>query len=118
MSEIDHKALDNVRALQRPGTPDLLGRIVDLFVIQTPKDVAAISASVESEDFESVRIAAHSIKSSAAYVGAQQFSERLAKLEIAARENDLAQCQQLVDAIDQHAEAVIDELLTVQDKVA
>lgn len=118
MSEIDHNALDNVRALQRPGKPDLLGRIVDLFVTQTPKDVATITASVVSEDFELVRITAHSVKSSAAYVGAHQFSERLAKIEKAACENDLAQCQQLANKLDQHAKAVIDELLTAQDKVA
>ena len=118
MSEIDQKALDNVRALQRAGTPDLLGRIVDLFVAQTPEAIATIKTSVKTEDLGSVRVSAHSVKSSAAYVGAQNFSNRLANIEKAAHGGDLAQCQVLVADIDQHAQSVIDELLALQAKVA
>lgn len=118
MSEIDQKALDNVRALQRPGTPDLLGRIVDLFVAETPQAVVTIAASVETEDLESVRLSAHSVKSSAAYVGAQQFSARMAKIEKAAHAGDLTQCQVLVADLDQHANTVIDELLMLLEKAA
>jgi len=118
MSEIDHSALDTVRALQRPGSPDLLGRIIGVFVDQTPSGVEAIIEACESGDLDIVRTSAHAIKSSAAYVGAAQFSTRMANIETAAREQRLADCQQLVAGLTEHSQSVIDELLTLQDKAA
>jgi len=118
MTEIDQTALDTVRALQRPGAPDLLGRIIDVFVEQTPLGVEAIDEACVSGDLETVRNSAHAIKSSAAYVGATQFSKRMANIESAAREDNLAACQQLADGLMDHAQTVLDELQALQDKAA
>jgi len=96
MSEIDQSALDSVRALQRPGAPDLLGRIIGVYVVQTPETVNTICEACTSGELEAVRTSAHALKSSAAYVGATQFSTRMAKLESAAREENLAMCRELV----------------------
>ena len=38
---IDENALLAIEALQRPGKPDLLGRIVDLFKTESPKTLAS-----------------------------------------------------------------------------
>lgn len=118
MTEIDQTALDTVRALQRRGAPDLLSRIIVVFVDQTPKSVEAIIEACAAGDLETVRTSAHSIKSSAAYVGATQFSTRLANLESAAREDNLASCQELVVDLKNHAQQVFDELLSLQAKAA
>ena len=120
MSEIEQSALDNVRALQRPGSPDLLGRIIDIFVTQTPEGVHAIVTALAANDLDTVRNTAHSLKSSAAYVGASQFSTRMADLERAAREEHLSACQDLVQGLEEHAQRVIDELqsLSSQEKAA
>jgi len=118
MSEIDQSALDKVRALQRPGTPDLLGRIIGVFVDQTPAGVEAIINACASDDLETVRTSAHAIKSSAAYVGATQFSNRMAEIESAARETNLVLSKELVVGLNDHADRVIDELVSLQDKAA
>jgi len=118
MSEIDQSVLDTVRALQRPGKPDLLGRIIDVFVGQTPEGVEAIIKACASGDLETVRTSAHSIKSSAAYVGATQFSTRMANIESAARDDNVPMCCELVENLEDHARQVIDELLELQDKAA
>jgi len=118
MSEIDQSALDSVRALQRPGTPDLLGRIIGVFVGQTPESVNTICEACTSGELDAVRTAAHALKSSAAYVGATQFSTRMAKIESAAREDDLATCRELVDGLQEHSQQVLDELQALQDKAA
>ena len=118
MSQIDQSALDNIRALQRPGSPDLLGRIVGIFVTQTPDGIKAILDGVASGDLESVRTSAHSIKSSAAYVGAIKFSSTMADVERAAREENLALCQELTEDLDNQAAAVIAELNVVLDQAA
>jgi len=118
MSEIDQSALDTVRALQRPGAPDLLGRIIGVFVDQTPGGVAAINEACTAGDLEVVRTSAHALKSSAAYVGASQFSTRMANIESAAREENLTLCCELADGMEAHAQQVIDELQSLQDKAA
>lgn len=118
MSEIDQSALDTVRALQRPGAPDLLGRIIDVFVSQTPEGVEAILEACASGDLETVRLSAHAIKSSAAYVGATKFSTRMANFEMAAREANLTRCRELAEGLKDHAQQVLDELLELQDKAA
>lgn len=110
MSQIDQAALDNIRALQRPNSPDLVGRIVTIFMTQTPDGVKAILDGIESSDLEAVRTAAHSIKSTAAYVGATQFSKRMEGLEKAARTEQLALCQELAVGLQDHTAQVIDEL--------
>lgn len=120
MSQIDQTALDNIRALQQPEAPDLVERIVGMFVTQAPVSIKTILDSVESGDLETIRLTAHSLKSSAAYVGATSLSKRLADLETVAREGQLDLCQELCFEINDHALQVIDELdpYLNQDKAA
>jgi len=118
MSQIDQSALDTLRALQRPGSPDLLGRIIDLFVTQAPESVKAILDGIESADLEIIRTSAHSIKSSAAYVGAVELSAKMANIERAAREEQLSACQDLSIGLEEHTAQVIEELMNLQDKAA
>ena len=118
MSEIDQTALDTISALQRPGAPSLLGRIIGVFVEQTPEAIQAIKKACIANDLETVRTSAHAIKSSAAYVGAVQFSQRMANIESAARNEDLDTCRELTNGMEEHADQVISELMALQDKAA
>ena len=106
-SPIDVKALDAIRALQRPGKPDLLGRIVALFEAETPKAIAAMLEALETGDTDVLRDAAHTLKSSSAYVGASSLSARCRDLERAAREGNLPACVGLADGLeDDYADAI------------
>jgi len=118
MKHIDIDAIDKIRVLQRPGAPDILKRIVDLFVSQTPESVETIKAAVDSADYETVRQTAHSIKSSAAYVGALEFSAKMAEIEKAAAETNTDELQSLTAELNTHSESVIAELLGFMDKAA
>lgn len=118
MGEIDQSALDTIRALQRPGSPDLLGRIVGVFVGQTPETVETIITAGASGDVETVRTSAHALKSSAAYVGATIFSTRMANLESAARDGNLTMCGELIVGLKDHSQQVLDELQALQDDAA
>ena len=97
---IDAHAIKAIVSLQRPGKPDLLTRIVDLFKSETPKAIAAMQAGIDENDLSSVRNAAHTLKSSSAYVGAKALSERCRDLEAAAREDNLLACIALCDGIE------------------
>jgi len=118
MSQIDQDVLDQVRALQRPGGPDILSRIITVFADQTPVSVETILRAVEEKDFETVRTQAHSIKSSANYVGALAFSKRMATLEKAARDEQADVCEQLTVDLTDHCHRVVSELLFLKDRAA
>ncbi len=119
MSEINHKALDVVRSLGQAGKQDLLQRLVNQYLADIPTLVEAILAAVEQGDFDGIRTSAHSAKSSSAYVGAQEFSKRLAQIEHSAREHDLLACKENCDGLFEHLNRVEAELYPViQDKAA
>jgi len=81
---IDEDALNAIVALQRPGKPDLLTRIVTLFKTESPKSIESMQVGLDTVDMEAVRVAAHTLKSSSAYVGALELSAQCKELEKAA----------------------------------
>ncbi len=107
---IDPSVLGTIATLQRPGAPDLVGRVLALFAEDAPRHVAEISAANLVFDVERVRIAAHTLKSSAANVGAGRLAERCAALEHAAREANPVACLALADALDELLRGTLDAL--------
>ena len=97
---IDENALKVIDALQRPGNPDLLVRIVARFKTESPILLKSMLDSVESMDMEAVRVAAHTLKSSSAYVGAHQLSGRCKELERAAHDQNFPACIALSDSVE------------------
>lgn len=86
---IDRKALDNVRALQQPGAPDLVAQMVERFTAYAAKLLRDIEQAGQNSDAVGVKDAAHSLKSSAATVGANTLVALAKNLERSARQNDL-----------------------------
>jgi len=115
---IDPRALEAISALQRPGKPDLLARVVQLFKSESLKAIAAILEGLDTEDLQSVRNAAHTLKSSSAYVGAKALSERCRDLEGAARDENEIACIILGDGIEELFEMCCVELDQYMAKVA
>lgn len=97
---IDHHALRAISSLQRPGKPDLLVRVIDVFKTESPKAIASMQTGLESSDLTAVRNAAHTLKSSSAYVGAKSFSALCRDLEVAAREDNYTACIVLGDGLE------------------
>ncbi|MFK8080401.1 MAG: Hpt domain-containing protein [Granulosicoccus sp.] len=89
---IDPHALELISSLQRPGKPDLLMRVIGVFKSESPKSIASMQQGMEAGDLAAVRNAAHTLKSSSAYVGASVFSDLCRDLENAARENNYTAC--------------------------
>jgi len=117
-NHIDKSALQAISSLQRPGKPDLLGRIVDLFASDSPVSISAIVAAAETGDLDSMRVAAHSMKSSSAYLGASRLSEQCRNIEQAAREGSELECFALVEGLEDEFEASLAELMQIVKKAA
>ena len=69
-SPLDCRALEQIRALQRGGGPDLVGKVIQLYLHDAPKLKESMTEAVAQRNADGLRKAAHTFKSSSANVGA------------------------------------------------
>jgi HPt (histidine-containing phosphotransfer) domain-containing protein len=86
---LDRAVLASLRELQEAGDPDIVVEIGGLFLKHSPEKVNAIMQSAENGDAKALQTAAHSLKSSSAYIGAMRLSTLSKELEMMARSNSL-----------------------------
>ncbi len=94
----------NPAALQRLedwGGPSLSKEIVRLFLENGPARVDQIRGAMDGEDLDVPERGAHSLKSSAANVGAQLLQEIASELEAAASGGDLQRVRDLIPNLEQ-----------------
>ncbi len=103
---LDRKTLDRIRALRRGGAPDLLAKVVELYLDTSPELLRNIQAAVAQGDGARLRGAAHSLKSSSASVGAKRLASLCKELEERGRNNDLANAQAALSALESEYAAV------------
>jgi CheY-like chemotaxis protein/HPt (histidine-containing phosphotransfer) domain-containing protein len=78
---LDHEALGRIRALQRPGRPDLLTRLVDTFLAALPREIETLEQAVSRGDSATASRIAHTYKSSSANLGAMALAASFAEIE-------------------------------------
>jgi CheY-like chemotaxis protein len=96
---LDRQALGRIRALHRPGGPNLLAKVLGLYTSSSQALTDAMRTAATSNDAESVRQAAHALKSSSANVGAMAFADLCKEVELAAAEGKLERARVLVDGL-------------------
>jgi HPt (histidine-containing phosphotransfer) domain-containing protein len=70
-----------LRKLLELGGPDLVRRLIELFLLHTPGRLFAAAQGEQVGDWATVERAGHSMKSSAAALGLRGLQERAARLE-------------------------------------
>jgi HPt (histidine-containing phosphotransfer) domain-containing protein len=88
---IDSRALDSIRSLQREGAPDILHKIIGVFLESTPNLLGELQHAIETGSGEDVYRLSHTLKSSSATVGAMQISAICREIETLARAGDLSE---------------------------
>jgi HPt (histidine-containing phosphotransfer) domain-containing protein len=104
---IDRTILASLRELQDVGDPDIIAEVGGLFVEHSPEKVKAILQAVEDKDAKGLQMAAHSLKSSSAYVGAMRLSDMSKELEMMGRAN-------VMDGAEEKAERLKAEYVRVR----
>jgi len=116
-SVIDQAALDNIRQLQQPGQPDLLGKIITLYLDDSPGLINTLRESVSKGDAESVRLTAHRFKSGSANLGALGLAGLCKQLEDMGRNNELDDASAFINRIETEFREISEELLREAEKV-
>jgi two-component system sensor histidine kinase/response regulator len=78
---MDPQALENIRALQREGAPDLLTRVVQAFLSETPRSLQDLQEALGQGDLRALQRTTHNLKSSSANLGAVSVANLVKKLE-------------------------------------
>jgi signal transduction histidine kinase/CheY-like chemotaxis protein/HPt (histidine-containing phosphotransfer) domain-containing protein len=113
-SPLDESVLAQIRALQRPGAPSLLAKIINRYLDNFPTLVQRMREAVTHGDALALTEAAHSLKSSSANLGAVPLAALCKELEHRGREQRLDGVAALLAKVDaqygQVREALILEL--------
>jgi PAS domain S-box-containing protein len=96
--KLDADALQNLRDL---GGDDFLREVVEAFLTDAPALIASLRSSLEQQNGEDLRRAAHTLKSNGATLGAEEFAELCRTVEQQAKAGRLDGLSQLVDRIEQ-----------------
>ncbi len=67
----DDNTLESIRQLQKPGGPDLLVKVVTLYLETSQKPVGKLRSAIDITDANALSESAHALKSSNANVGAK-----------------------------------------------
>jgi len=103
---IDYKALEQIYALQKNGSPDLLKKVIDMFLRDAPERIATIRDAVMSGNATTIQRTAHSLKSSSATVGAMALSSLCKELESMGGTNTVDHAPELLSRVEAEYRAV------------
>jgi HPt (histidine-containing phosphotransfer) domain-containing protein len=98
---LDREALQRIRELGGGRNPRLLFEVAQIFRREVPRLLATIEQAWAKDDLPSVSTAAHSLKSTCAYVGAMRLSAICARLEREVRGGATARAAPLVERLPQ-----------------
>ena len=97
---IDETALDMLRAPERQGARGVVQRAVAIYLEDAPKLLVDLREAALEQNTEGLRMAAHSLKSSSANIGAARLAELFKQLEALGRADSDDGVIELVDSAD------------------
>ncbi len=118
IAELDPTALNNIRALQRDDGPDILAKIVNLYLKNAPPLLEKIQEATATGNAQLLRGTAHSLKSSSANVGATKLAELCSELETMGRDKTLDDAMSTLGILEFEFESVCHALQVELDRDA
>lgn len=95
---LDEEKIEELRSLLGDG-PDGVDGLVDTFVDRIPEVLDGLRQAAEARDFQTLSEHAHKVKGESATLGAQRLSSQAKQLEIEAREEEVSDPEQAVEAL-------------------
>ncbi len=104
---LDDAALQRLRDLDPTGKNHLLERVMAAFESSALRMSTQLLEARKTDDVESIRLVAHTLKSSAASIGALELSRLCAGIEAQVRSAELADLAGRLDAVDRELHVVL-----------
>lgn len=109
-----HALFDIVEGFEAEEGEVVILDLIQLFLDESHKDMAKLRKALQISSSEEVHNAAHSLKGSSLHLGAHPFAQTCAKLETAARGNNLEQAPALMQGIEIAYEKLLEALHKIQ----
>jgi CheY-like chemotaxis protein len=106
-AEIDMAAIERIRALPKRGPLSVLDRVLGEFAKSGPKLAAELKEAIARGDTEAAWRAAHSLKSSAANLGAQRLSGRCKEIEALGRKGATEEIAAMLPAFESELDGAL-----------
>ena len=115
-ANINHHALDNIRALSASGGEALLQRVLHAYVDDTPQHFRTLRLAIDELNTGGMRKAAHSLKSSSANVGADTLAQLCKEMELLGRADSTEGASGILTHMEQEFQAVRHSLSAILEK--
>jgi CheY-like chemotaxis protein len=103
---LDVSALATIRSLERPGSSDLLKRVIDRYSQDAPRLVETLRTAAANADAYALQVAAHTLKSASANVGAVSLAGMCKELETTGRNGAVAGAAAVLPALERELDRV------------
>ena len=117
-SLLDQQRLDMIRAMNRPGSPPVLDRIIVMYNESSPEVVRALHEAGQRGDGEALREAAHNLKTSSANLGAVELAALCKEMEELGRQGRPEAARALLDRLDDAYQEVLAALSLELEKTS
>jgi len=107
---IDWNVLDMIASLQPPGSGNLLRKVILLYLDSSSALMKSVREAVGGNDADTLHRAAHTLKSSSAYLGALAFSGMCKELEVMGRDKTLEGAEDRLATFEHEYERVRESL--------
>jgi two-component system, sensor histidine kinase and response regulator len=97
---LDRQVLDQLSKVRTNGKPELLARVINLYLVESPKLVQKLKQAAGANDALAIARSAHSLKSSSANVGAIALSRYCEDIEASARRADTEEARKILPKIE------------------
>jgi len=103
---LDRQVLEQLAKVMTNGKPELLTRVINLYLVESPKLVQKMKQAAGASNAPDIASAAHSLKSSSANVGARALSRHCEELEGSARRGDTDEARRILAKVEKEHRAV------------
>ncbi len=118
LAVLDRQVLAQLHELQNEDDPDLMARVIKLYLVESPKLLAKIRLGVSRAEMGEVERAAHSLKSSSANVGGRHLTHHCSDIQTAAKAADASQVREIFSKLEPAFEQVQIALVLEIDHIA
>ena len=99
---LNPSAIEALRSISPEGDSSFLIELIDIYLTDTPKQLALLEDALAKQDSATVIRASHSIKGSSGNFGATRFAQLAQEIESHGKTNNLAAAAALLDELKSH----------------
>jgi len=115
---LDRNVLQQLGKVLTNGKPELLTRVINLYLTESPKILQKLRQAARASDASEIARSAHSLKSSSANVGAKVLSRYCEDIEASARRADTEAARMILAKIETEHDSVLSALSAEFDLLA